>query len=88
MFGSLGPVGEKVARQDIRGESLSALGGILVDSQRVEEDPRLDIASLQTILQLNYFSRSYCSLKQHDISQIFHSPAITLARLSGVFIPK
>ncbi|KAK1925981.1 hypothetical protein DB88DRAFT_222684 [Papiliotrema laurentii] len=56
--------------------------------EKVEEEPRLDIQSLQIILQINHFSRSYCSLKQHDVSQIFHSPSITLARLSGVFAPK
>lgn len=26
--------------------------------------------SLQTLLLINHFSRSYCSLKEHDISQV------------------
>lgn len=53
----------------------------------VEGEPRASIPTLQTILLINHFSRSYCSLKEHDIAQIFHSPSIIMARLSGVFLP-
>lgn len=55
--------------------------------ERVEEEPRTDIASIQTILLINHFSRSHCSLIQHDVAQIFHSPSIFMARLTGVFLP-
>ncbi|WRT70414.1 uncharacterized protein IL334_007412 [Kwoniella shivajii] len=55
--------------------------------ETVEDEPTTSVASLQTILLLNHFARSYCSLKQHDIAQIFHSPIINLARQSGMLLP-
>ncbi|KAL7422065.1 hypothetical protein Q5752_003840 [Cryptotrichosporon argae] len=55
--------------------------------EAIEEEPRASITSLQTILLINQFSRSFCSLKEHDVAHIFHSPAIIMARLRGVFEP-
>ena len=60
----------------------------MLTSQMIEEDPRASVSSLQTILMINHFSRSFCSLKQHDIAQIFHSPSIFMARAAGVFLPQ
>ncbi|WVW85934.1 hypothetical protein I302_107972 [Kwoniella bestiolae CBS 10118] len=53
----------------------------------VEDEPTASVSSLQTILLLNHFARSFCSLKQHDVAQIFHSPIINLARQSGMLLP-
>ncbi|KAK6909640.1 hypothetical protein I203_103661 [Kwoniella mangroviensis CBS 8507] len=53
----------------------------------VEDQPTASVSSLQTILLLNHFARSFCSLKQHDVAQIFHSPIINLARQSGMLLP-
>jgi hypothetical protein len=36
----------------------------------VEDEPKASVHSLQTLLLINHFSRSYCSLKEHDISQV------------------
>nr|XP_019010114.1 uncharacterized protein I206_04582 [Kwoniella pini CBS 10737]OCF48895.1 hypothetical protein I206_04582 [Kwoniella pini CBS 10737] len=53
----------------------------------VEDEPIASVSSLQTVLLLNHFARSFCSLKQHDVAQIFHSPIINLARQSGMLLP-
>ncbi|WVQ85772.1 hypothetical protein IAT38_007939 [Cryptococcus sp. DSM 104549] len=56
--------------------------------EKIEDDPIVPLSSLQTLLLINHFARTYCSLKQHDVAQVFHSPSIILARLSGVFLPR
>lgn len=55
--------------------------------QIVEDEPRAPLHALQTILLINHFSRCYCSVKEHDVAQVFHSPSIIMARLAGVFVP-
>ncbi|KAM0746959.1 hypothetical protein T439DRAFT_383596 [Meredithblackwellia eburnea MCA 4105] len=56
--------------------------------EMIEDDPRVEVHVLQTILLLSYFSRMYSSSAHHDISQVFHSPSIILANFSGVFLPE
>lgn len=36
----------------------------------VEDEPKASVHNLQTLLLINHFSRSYCSLKEHGISQV------------------
>ena len=54
--------------------------------ERVEEEPRVDLQHLQTLFLSNYFSRSYGNMRQHEVSQVFHSPSIVMAKLSGIFL--
>ncbi|BEJ09842.1 hypothetical protein CcaverHIS641_0607570 [Cutaneotrichosporon cavernicola] len=52
-----------------------------------EAEPRAPPHTIMTILLINYFSRSYCSVKEHAVAQIFHSSSIVMARLAGSFLP-
>ncbi|CAK9782713.1 unnamed protein product [Cutaneotrichosporon oleaginosum] len=52
-----------------------------------EAEPRAPPHTIMTILLTNYFSRSYCSVKEHAVAQIFHSSSIVMARLAGSFLP-
>ncbi len=52
-----------------------------------EAEPRAPPHTIMTILLINYFSRSYCSVKEHAVAQIFHSSSIVMARLAGAFLP-
>ncbi|KII88342.1 hypothetical protein PLICRDRAFT_175941 [Plicaturopsis crispa FD-325 SS-3] len=54
--------------------------------EMVEDNPRVDVPILQTILLVNCFGRLFSSPVTHDLSQIFHSPSIVMARFSGVFV--
>jgi hypothetical protein len=51
------------------------------DGQMVEDEPKASVHNLQTLLLINHFSRSYCSLKEHGISQVYYITDGTVSQL-------
>ncbi|ORY77984.1 fungal-specific transcription factor domain-domain-containing protein [Leucosporidium creatinivorum] len=54
--------------------------------ESIEDEPRVAVPVLQTLLLIGRFGREYASAAHHDMSQVMHSPLCILSDFSGVFL--
>ncbi|ODV89432.1 hypothetical protein CANCADRAFT_139664 [Tortispora caseinolytica NRRL Y-17796] len=53
----------------------------------IEDQPRVPLWIIQTLLLANYFDRMFGTNVQYDMAQVFHSSNVTLMRFSGYLSP-